>query len=129
MSVESDFLWLRITYLRGLPAIGEGWLGAAGHTTAGLPPAAEVCEQAIRLLEELVAAGLRLSSKNLCLGPLPEGGVGLEFRGAQGRAVLALNNQAAAEVALEEAAKGVWAEYKLEPLAAIALVKDHLLTE
>jgi uncharacterized phage-associated protein len=90
----------RKTYLGGLPQLGNDWI--SGKSEA---PSVQVCEtskQFIAGLERFIfASSAKPEIPKMILGPIPSGGVGLEFRNSRVGLYVHMHNSGMVEVDVE----------------------------
>jgi len=99
-----DLVAQRSHYLRELHLIGNDWI--SGKSVA---PSVEVCNLARRFiggLERFIfASGPKPEVPKLILGPVPSGGVGLEFKSTKSALYVQLHNSGLVEVDVEKNGK------------------------
>lgn len=90
----------RKTYLANLPNLGNDWISGRAES-----PSADVCNAAVRFLSGLERYLFASQSKpdipKLVLGPIPTGGVGLEFKGEQVALYVHIHNGGMVEIDTE----------------------------
>jgi uncharacterized phage-associated protein len=91
----------RLDYLKGLPELGDDWI--SGRSVA---PSEKVCDGARRFvagLERFIfASGPKPDVPKMLLGPIPSGGVGLEFKNTKVSLYLHLHNDDLVEFDVEK---------------------------
>jgi len=113
------------TYLEAVPQLGSGWLEGGGRVS-GLAPGPSVCVAARALLTALATDGVDLAFGPFLIGPLPSGGLGMDFRHDGRCGILHLHNTGAAELAVGVESDLNWEEWEFPATEALDQIRRRL---
>ncbi len=109
----SELISARIQYLKELPSLGEGWISGGAF-----PPSDEICKACIKYLgyfqKNLFSRHAIPNLPKVVMGPIPSGGVGIEFHTENKNVYVSFYNDRQVDVSIEQNDNFIEHEVSLE---------------
>lgn len=109
----SELVSTRTKYLNELPSLGENWISGGA-----LPPSEEICDACVKYLnyfeKNLFSRNAIPNIPKVVMGPIPSGGVGVEFHSENKNVYVSFYNDKQVDVSIEENDNFIEHEVSLE---------------